>query len=71
MQIFGKFYSTSSTRLELEENPDRLQILSADLGGLYNNKKCADVEIACGTETFYAHKAIMCGEINILNDCTM
>lgn len=64
LQIFGEFYNTSSTLLlpEKKKNVDTLPILVSDLGELLNNKKYADVEIACGSEMFYAHKAILCGE---------
>lgn len=71
LQIFGEYYHTSTALLppELNKSVNTLDILLADFGELYNARKYADVEIACGTETFYAHRVVLRGKFINISQC--
>lgn len=64
LRIYGK-YSTSVTLLPLlrSEGVNTFEVLSVDLGKMFNNEENSDVKIICGNETLYAHKLILSGEL--------
>ncbi|XP_037034067.1 speckle-type POZ protein B-like [Bradysia coprophila] len=59
MRIYGKHSTTVTLLVQPDETVNTLEVLSVELGELFNNKKNSDVEIMCGNETFYAHKLIL------------
>lgn len=63
MRVYGK-HSTVATLLPFiksEDTVNHLEVLSVDFRELFNNKANSDVEIICGKETFFVHKAILSG----------
>ncbi|KAG4071672.1 hypothetical protein HA402_011826 [Bradysia odoriphaga] len=61
MCIYGE-HSTSTSLLSLYKSKgtvNPVEVLTVDLGQLFNNKSNSDVEIVCGTETLYAHRLIL------------
>lgn len=67
MEIYGEPCNTVSMFAPKSKKCEStLEILSTDLHELFNNKKHSDVEIICGTKTFYAHKLILSGKFGLL-----
>lgn len=60
MEIYGEPCSmVTMLPLRSKKCENNLEVLSTDWNELFNNKKHSDVEIICGTKTFYAHKLIL------------
>lgn len=63
MEIFGEpITSVKMTPLKIHNEGNILDALHTDLRELLNNEKQSDVQIVCGTKTFYSHKLILSGK---------
>ncbi|KAG4074951.1 hypothetical protein HA402_014530 [Bradysia odoriphaga] len=59
MRIYGKYSTSVTLMLQPQETVNTLEVLSAELGELFNKKTNTDVEIICGNISLYAHKSIL------------